>query len=83
MPLGMGGCQQRENKFCSAYDMHPYLAGSSKAGLRLHSQTIQAITEEYVTRRKQFKKIKLNWRTNKGSRKSLGWIEPLCSRVAF
>ncbi len=74
---------QRENKFCSAYDMHPYLAGSSKAGLRLHSQTIQAITEEYVTRRKQFKKIKLNWRTNKGSRKSLGWIPFKASVISY
>ena len=40
----------------------------------IHSQTVQGITEEYVTRRKQFKKAKLRWRVFRGSRKSLGWI---------
>lgn len=74
---------QRENRFCSAYDIHPYLAGVGKEGLNLHSQTIQAITEEYVTRRKQFKKIKLNWRTSRGSRKSLGWIPFKASAISY
>jgi len=42
----------------------------------LHSQTIQAINETHAKSRKQFKKAKLNWRTNNpnSKRKSLGWI---------
>jgi putative transposase len=32
------------------------------------------VTQEYVTRRKQFRKAKLRWRVTRGSRKSLGWI---------
>ena len=42
--------------------------------LGLHSQTLQVIAGEYVTRRKQFKKSKLNWRKLGGPRRSLGWV---------
>ncbi|MGV8842722.1 MAG: RNA-guided endonuclease InsQ/TnpB family protein [Pseudomonas sp.] len=59
--------------FLSEYDLHPYTKGAGKA-LGLHSQTLQVIAGEYVTRRKQFKKTKLNWRKSTGSRRSLGWI---------
>jgi putative transposase len=65
---------QRTGKFFSAFDLHAYTKGTSKAGLDLHSQSIQAINEELVLRRKQFKKAKLRWRISGGSRKSLGWI---------
>lgn len=40
----------------------------------IHSQSIQAVTEEHATRRKQFKKNKLRWRSSSGRRKALGWI---------
>jgi putative transposase len=42
--------------------------------LGLHFQTVQAISKEFVTRRKQFKKSKLRWRISHGSKRSLGWI---------
>ena len=64
----------RENRFMSAYDMAAYTKGAAKEGLSLHSQTVQAVSEEYCTRRKQFKKAKLRWRVSHGSRRSLGWI---------
>lgn len=66
---------QRTGKFLSAYDLNDYTKGSGEL-LGLHSQTIQAINETYAKSRKQFKKVKLNWRTNnpKAKRKSLGWI---------
>jgi putative transposase len=65
---------QRTGKFFSAYDIARYTAGASKEGLKVHSQTVQGVTEEYVTRRKQFKKAKLRWRVSRGARKSLGWV---------
>jgi len=40
----------------------------------LHSQTVQAIAEEYATRRRQFSKVRLNWRSSTGARRSLDWI---------
>ncbi|HSP85041.1 MAG TPA: transposase [Psychrobacter sp.] len=66
---------QRTGHFCSAYDLAIYTKGSGEF-LNLHSQTLQAITETHAKSRKQFKKAKLNWRTNnpKAKRKSLGWI---------
>ena len=59
--------------FMSAYDINPYTKGSSK-DLGLHSQTLQCISAEYVTRRRQFKKAHLKWRKTGGVRRSLGWI---------
>ena len=66
---------QRTAKFFSAYDLAEYTKGSGEY-LGLHSQTIQAISEVHAKNRKQFKKAKLQWRTNnpKAGKKSLGWI---------
>jgi IS605 OrfB family transposase len=66
---------KRTGQFFSAYDVAQYTVGASKA-INLHSQTIQAVTEELVSRRKQFKKAKLNWRVSnqQSARRSLGWI---------
>jgi len=61
------------SKWLSQTQLDSLLAGSSKL-TGLHSQTIQAISKEYVTRRVQFKKRKLRWRVSQGSRRSLGWI---------
>jgi putative transposase len=58
-----------DKKWPSAFDLHKLTAGSSKE-LGLHSQSVQAVCEEYATRRKQAKKRKLRWR----GKKSLGWI---------
>ena len=62
-------------QFFSAYDIAQYTKGTSKE-CNLHSQTIQAVTEELIIRRKQFKKAKLKWRVSnkKSARRSLGWI---------
>nr|WP_299037751.1 transposase [uncultured Psychrobacter sp.] len=66
---------KRTGKFFSAYDLAAYTKGSGEY-LNLHSQTLQAISEVHSKSRKQFKKAKLNWRTNnpKAKRRSLGWI---------
>ena len=64
---------RERRQFLSAYDLHPYTKGAGKA-LGLHSQTLQCVASEYVTRRKQFKKAKLNWRKSGGAKRSLGWI---------
>lgn len=63
----------REQRFCSAYDLDKLTSGATKE-LLIHSQTIQAISSEYVTRRKQFKKSRLKWRASGGAKRSLGWV---------
>ena len=76
---------ERQHRFISAYDIHPYLNGATKEGLPLHSQTMQGIADEYVTRRKQFKKVKLRWRVSdpKSPRRSLGWVPFKAKAVSF
>jgi len=64
----------RERRFLSGYDFAKFTRGSTKEGLHLHSQTVQAIAQEYATRRRQFRKLRLRWRKSTGSRRSLGWI---------
>ena len=71
---------REQGRFLSAYDIHPYTVGSGKL-LGLHSQTVQGITEEYVIRRKQFKKRQLRWRASGGAKRSLGWV-PFKARAA-
>ena len=64
---------RERGQFLSAYDLHPYTKGAGKL-LGLHSQTLQVVAQEYVTRRKQFRKSKLAWRKTHGVRRSLGWV---------
>ena len=66
---------KRTGKFFSAYDLAAYTKGAGEY-LNLHSQTLQAVTETHAKARAQFKKAKLNWRTNnpRAKRRSLGWI---------
>ena len=64
---------RERGSFLSNYDFHSYTTGASKE-LGLHSQTVQCISKEYTTRRKQFKKTKLRWRKSFGIGRSLGWI---------
>ena len=59
-----------DRKWLSAYDLHKLTAECSSE-LGLHSHTIQKICTEYATRRLQFRKLRLNWRSKK---RSLGWI---------
>ena len=49
----------------------------------LHSDTVQAINEEYVTRRRQFKKPKLHWRCLRGAKRSLGWIPAKLQAIRY
>jgi putative transposase len=65
---------ERERPLLSGYDFEPFTNGAVKAGFGLHSGTIQAVAEEYATRRKQACKVKLRWRASRGPRRLLGWI---------
>jgi len=67
------GAIKRDGKFLSGYDLCALTSGVAKT-LKLNAQSVQMICMEYATRRKQFKKRKLNWRKSSGSKRSLGWI---------
>ncbi|MFC0711746.1 RNA-guided endonuclease InsQ/TnpB family protein [Azorhizophilus paspali] len=70
--LGSRAIQER-GLFLSTYDMDRYTQGAGKE-LGLHSQTLQEVSREYATRRKQFGKFRLGWRKSHGVRHSLGWV---------
>lgn len=58
------------NKWLSGFDLNNLTVGCSKA-LNINSYTVHAIGEMYASKRRQFKKRKLSWRSKS---RSLGWI---------
>lgn len=74
---------RERHKFLSGYDLQKLTDGFSKCdGVVIGSATTQQVCEEYATRRRQFKRARLNWRVSnpKSSKRSLGWI-PFKSRA--
>jgi putative transposase len=63
---------QRRGKWLTAYDLQPYTKGTSKL-LNIPAQTVQAVNEEYASKRSESKKPFLKFRTNKKGR-NLPWI---------
>ena len=41
---------QREGRFCADFDLNKRTAGATREGLSLRSQSVPAISKEYVTR---------------------------------
>jgi len=65
------------SKWLSEADLQSLTAGYSKCeGVGIGSATVQVVCAEYVTRRTQFKKARLNWRVSnrKSAKYSLGWV---------
>lgn len=73
---------ETKSGFLTGYDLQKYTAGFT-AFSEINSGTIDAIAAEYATRRKQFKKAKLGFRSSYGSRKSLGWIPVKGSSIKY
>ena len=61
---------RRDKHSLSAFDLINLCAGAGH-DLGLHTDTLSAICQEYVRKRRLTKKIKLRWRSRK---RSLGWI---------
>ena len=76
---------QREGRFLSAFDLHAFTRGATKEGLELHSQTVQAVNEQFVQHRKAAQKARLRWRVSNPKRASysLGWIPFKASALAY
>ncbi len=61
-------------KWLSGIDLINLSAGAAEYFDHIGADTIQKVCGEFATKRKQFKKVKLRWRTSFGSRRSLGWV---------
>jgi len=67
----------RPKVWLSGFDLQALTAGFSKCeGVHVDSRTVQEVCKEFATRRKQFKRQKLNWRVSnhKSPKYSLGWV---------
>ena len=73
----------REGRCVSAFEVAAYTKGAGKEGLTLHSQTIQAVSEEYVLRRKQFGRVQLRWRASGGAKRALSWIPFKAAAISY
>ena len=67
---------ERERRFMSGFDFHPFTRGASKAGLRVGSAVFQEVCEEFARKRRAARKVRLRWRVSNPKRAnySLGWI---------
>jgi putative transposase len=61
-------------KWLTAYDLDKLTAGATEFFEHIGSATLQRVNAEFATRRRQFNKAKLRWRTSQGPRKSPGWV---------
>ncbi len=68
---------RERRQYLSGYDLQKLTAGYSKCeGVKVLCGTIAQTCSEYATRRKQFRKARLNWRVSnpKSPKRSLGWV---------
>jgi len=68
---------RERHQWLSGYDLQKLTAGYSQCeGVTVGSGTVQVVCAEYATRRRQFKKARLNWRVSnrKSAKYSLGWV---------
>jgi IS605 OrfB family transposase len=63
-----------KGQWLSEFELNNLSAGATTYFEHIGADTIQRVIGEYSTRRSQFKKVKLRWRTSFGARRSLGWI---------
>lgn len=77
---------RKHYKFLSAYDLQKLTAGFSKCdGVTAQAQTADAVCEEYVRRRRQFRRRRLNWRVSnrRSSKYSLGWVPLKSQQITY
>ena len=77
---------RERHQWLSGYDLQKLTAGFSKCeGVTVDSGTVQVVCAEYATRRRQFKKSRLNWRVSnqKSAKYSLGWMPFKAGQVEF
>lgn len=77
---------REKGKFLTGYDLQKLTAGYCKCdGVTVNYSTVERVCEEYATRRKQFKKFRLNWRVSnqRSSRRSLGWVPFKGQAIAY
>lgn len=73
--------RRERGRWLSGFDLQHYTNGASKEFDLIGSPTVQQVCEEFASKRRAAKKVRLRWRKSFGERRSLGWI-PFKSRAA-
>ena len=68
-------------RWMSGFDLQHYTNGASKEFEHIGSPTVQQVCEEYASKRRAAKRLRLRWRRSFGERRSLGWV-PFKARAA-
>lgn len=77
---------QDRHQFLSGYDLQKLVAGFAQCeGVTLRAGTPNSVCLEYATRRRQFKKSRLNWRVSnrKSPKYSLGWVPVRADTIKY
>lgn len=63
-----------KRKWMSGFDLCYLSAGASEFFEKIGASTIQSVCTHYASKRRAVKRLKLRWRTSRGTKRSLGWI---------
>ena len=77
---------QDRRQFLSGYDLQKLAAGYCKCdGVLVGSGTVDAVCAEYAGRRRQFKRLRLNWRVSNQTspKRSLGWVPFVGQQIRY
>ena len=58
----------------TGFDYSAYTVGASKEFEHIGSSTIQEICEQFASKRRTARKVRLRWRKSFGDKRSLGWV---------
>jgi putative transposase len=64
----------RKRKWLTGFDLCNLTAGATEYFEHIGADTIQRVCTEYAQKRQAARRMKLKWRTSRGSRRSLGWV---------
>ena len=72
---------RERGEWLSGFDLQRYTNGASREFDLIGSPTVQQVCEDYASKCKKAKRLRLRWRKSFGERRSLGWV-PFKARAA-
>ena len=65
---------QERGRWMTGFDYSAYTVGASKEFEHIGSSTIQEVCEQFASKRRTARKVRLRWRKSFGDKRSLGWV---------
>jgi IS605 OrfB family transposase len=61
-------------RWLSGYDLDALSSGAGPLFARIGADTVNQVNHQYALKRRVARKVRLRWRSSKGSKRALGWI---------